>query len=480
MSGALISRKSQVAGRIQRDCLTAETLNSRDAGVLHYVGATVETDEPLTERDAAKKTLAPLGSLESTKGLNLTFRTEVNGPDSQTEIASDLNVESIVHQSGFVTRITFSGTPDLSALQVGMYATVRYDANSVNNHDCMIVAVNDSSDYIDVYNAFKNSSTDDVASGSTAEVTVLPQMAFAWAARSCSARIEALTKLVGPSIGSGPFERDETVTGGTSNATGRVVRANEGSETFIYIEQLTGKFQSGETVTGGSSSATIVLNAAPSFEGFRMYPESCFQEVATFEYLMDGRRYKGRSAMGTLTGQFDANMPGYLDFTMNGAKVSIGDQALYSGVSRTFAEPPIMKDANLVITDGATTFKPKFTTIAFDVGNEVVMRQNGNASGTSGFEAAHIPSRRSVLTINVEQELSSVFDFYDRLDNTTKVGLEFHIGDTLGRKFHFFADRFQFEDLSETDSDGIATLDLQGVCTSNSDDEDDDWEMIFT
>lgn len=480
MSQPLIQRKAQIAGREQRDCLLAETLNASDAGVLFYVGASIETDEPLTERDVAKKTLGPLGSLSSTKAMGLTFRTELNGPDSQVAIASDLNVESIVHQAGNITRVSFSGSPDLSALAVGMYASLRYDANAVNNRDCMITAVNDASDYIEVYNPFKNSSTADVASGSTGEVTVVPQLGFAPFVRGSSSRIDSLIKLSGASITGGPFQRGETVTGGTSNATGRVVRPNEGAESFIYIEQLTGKFQNSETVTGATSSASVALTSGPSQEGFRIYPESCNQSPITFEYLMDGRKYKSRSAMGTFTGQFDANMPSYLDFTLNGPKESINDQALYSGVSRTFSEPPVMKGADLTFKSGGTTFKPVFTTVAFDVANNVVMRQNGNASGNSGIESAYTSNRRSTLTINVEQQLASVFDFYDRLDNETKIELSFKVGNTAGKKIHFFCDNFQFEDLSEGENEGISTLEIQGVCTSNDDDKDDDWEIILT
>lgn len=63
-----------------------------------------------------------------------------------------------------------------------------------------------------------------------------------------------LIKFTAPSTGT--FTVGETVTGGTSTATGTVVSVNTGS---IVITSLTGTFVSGETVTGGSSGATGVV-----------------------------------------------------------------------------------------------------------------------------------------------------------------------------------------------------------------------------
>jgi len=51
----------------------------------------------------------------------------------------------------------------------------------------------------------------------------------------------------------GTFTKNETVTGGTSSATGTVLKVNLGS---IVVRGLTGTFASGETITGGSSSAS--------------------------------------------------------------------------------------------------------------------------------------------------------------------------------------------------------------------------------
>jgi hypothetical protein len=56
---------------------------------------------------------------------------------------------------------------------------------------------------------------------------------------------------------SGTFTKNETVTGGTSAATGKVIQVNAGS---IVITVTTGTFQT-ETITGGSSSATATISS---------------------------------------------------------------------------------------------------------------------------------------------------------------------------------------------------------------------------
>lgn len=56
----------------------------------------------------------------------------------------------------------------------------------------------------------------------------------------------------------GAFVIGETVTGGTSSATG-VVRRVAGDGTYVVVDTISGTFKAAETITGGTSSATGVL-----------------------------------------------------------------------------------------------------------------------------------------------------------------------------------------------------------------------------
>lgn len=61
----------------------------------------------------------------------------------------------------------------------------------------------------------------------------------------------------------GTFTYGETVTGGTSSATGVVVYWN-GTDSELQVAGVSGTFANSETITGGTSSATGTTSAAPA------------------------------------------------------------------------------------------------------------------------------------------------------------------------------------------------------------------------
>jgi hypothetical protein len=72
---------------------------------------------------------------------------------------------------------------------------------------------------------------------------------------------------------SGPFELGETVTGGTSGATG-VIQSFNGTVGFV-LSDVVGIFVDGETITGGTSTETADIDGDPipmSFDGEWTYP----------------------------------------------------------------------------------------------------------------------------------------------------------------------------------------------------------------
>ena len=64
----------------------------------------------------------------------------------------------------------------------------------------------------------------------------------------------------GPKLSPTKFIERETVTGGTSGATGVIKRINGRNLTVVSV---TGTFQNGETITGNLSGAAANLSAAP-------------------------------------------------------------------------------------------------------------------------------------------------------------------------------------------------------------------------
>lgn len=62
---------------------------------------------------------------------------------------------------------------------------------------------------------------------------------------------------------SGTFTVGETLTGGTSSATGTIVYVST-SDSEILVADVSGTFQDAETVTGGTSSASATTSGAPA------------------------------------------------------------------------------------------------------------------------------------------------------------------------------------------------------------------------
>lgn len=72
---------------------------------------------------------------------------------------------------------------------------------------------------------------------------------------------------------SGPFEIGETITGGTSGATGIVTEFN--GVVGLIMSDVVGTFVDGETITGGTSTETATVDGDPipmSFDGEWTYP----------------------------------------------------------------------------------------------------------------------------------------------------------------------------------------------------------------
>jgi len=476
--GPQLIRKAQIGGRVQDVEGTIETLGAFDFKTRLIVGAAVEYNAPREKRDIARATLTNLGGIEGTKANNHTFSAEVNTPDAFNVAATaGMDVESILWQSGNTIRYTFNGSPDLSGVQEGSYLTSNYATNSSNDGTFLIVTVNDGSDYVDVINYDRSDNTDDEASLSPAVGDVQNNLEYQWALNGCGAKVYGMSRIAVGAISSGPYSHGETITGGTSTATGRVVVPAANGDSYIYFEPLTGTFSSGEVITGGTSSATSTSGGTPEVHGYYVQPISTCQNVITVEYQEDGYAWSARDAMGNLTGTFEANKQGIFEFAFQGPRGTNGDKALTSSVTRGTEDPPIMKDANLTL---GGSFEPVFSSVSFDMGNTLAMRANGNAADDTGYEGTRITGRDPKITITLEHELASVFDFFGTLDAGTKTALEFRVGTSENKQFWYFADELEFEALPLGEADGIRTLELSALCTGDATSAgEDEWEMAF-
>lgn len=85
-----------------------------------------------------------------------------------------LDVDTITWQNTDVVEVVFNGTPNLSSVEVGMWATFSSSTNSSNDGTFLITLVNDSTDTIQFRNINRTSATDDEATDSPSVCAIKP------------------------------------------------------------------------------------------------------------------------------------------------------------------------------------------------------------------------------------------------------------------------------------------------------------------
>jgi hypothetical protein len=99
---------------------------------------------------------------------------------------------------------------------------------------------------------------------------------------ACGFFKDAMVKISHGAVSGGPFVFGETVTGGTSGATGLMVYDVDGSYMIMRGTSVT-PFASGEVLTGGTSSATATTSSTPGSGGFAYTPVSRHTHLVPFD-----------------------------------------------------------------------------------------------------------------------------------------------------------------------------------------------------
>lgn len=98
--------------------------------------------------------------------------------------------------------------------------------------------------------------------------------------------IQTKRVLIGTVTG-GPFQEGETITGGTSSATAKILRVGTG---YLLVAVLSGTFTAAETITGGTSTATAPLTSLPTaVSGMVVAKSGSTVYAATTDYIVDAR-----------------------------------------------------------------------------------------------------------------------------------------------------------------------------------------------
>lgn len=292
--------------------------------------------------------------------------------------------------------------------------------------------------------------------------------------KACGMAEFAVSKLTIGTITSGPFQDGETVTGGTSAATGIVIKQTATGVTTLLIRSISGTFSVGsETITGSRSGATASESGgATATQGFAYVTNSVDTNVPslTIGSYEDGKRKLASGCRGNVKINLKDGEPGFLTFDFMGVLSATADVALLTGITYESTVPEPYLSAGLV--DGS--FSPIFSAVDIDLGNAIAMRLNANL--TPGQLSALITDREPTGTIDPEAELIGTKDFVaDWLAKTVNY-FETTIGSASGNKVTIIAPAMQIESVGDGDRSGIA-LDQLSVAfktpaaSNNGDDE---------
>lgn len=271
----------------------------------------------------------------------------------------------------------------------------------------------------------------------------------------------------------GPFMRGETITGGTSSATGRCLRHTADGDSGIYVVVTSGTFQNAEVLNGGTSGAYATSSAAPADGGFEYKPMSDGMEWGTFSLWEDDYQKTIHSAMGTISFNMEASLIGSYTATLTGpitydeSNDQWGDGSIPSPTFSTQL-PAVLHDAQLKLADsdgtnGVTSIVGQ--TVAFDVANEVALRRDMN--DTTGLKGAHIPSRVPVVNIGVEYLTDAQYPIYQKLFNNTDAEISFRLGDgTQGETIEFYS-TINYNNVGVGDENGLATQEIECSMVDN-------------
>jgi hypothetical protein len=290
--------------------------------------------------------------------------------------------------------------------------------------------------------------------------------------KACGFNESTLKSINIGAITNGPFQHGETITGGTSAATGRVVIKTANGAAAIWFVTLTGTFQSGEVITGGTSGATATTSSTPSNIGIEYKPltlNAAFTNVPslTMAGYEQGLRKLLKGCRGKVGFNFTGGQPAAMEFEFMGVEAGVADVAMLSGISYGTTIPPAFLSAAFSIN----AYSAKVGELKLDVNNTMAAREDVNES--RGILSYIIGDRVVNGSFNPEMVLAATHDFHTLWFNNTEMILDFTVGSASGNKFRFYGSKAQYTKIDDEDRDGIkiarATFDLNGTDTPGDD-----------
>lgn len=274
--------------------------------------------------------------------------------------------------------------------------------------------------------------------------------------RCCGFIRSAVSRIAIGAVTSGPFIPGETVTGGNSGATGRVVGEIRNGDSYVYFVPISGTWESAETITGGTSGASATTSGTETTDqGYEWRPLSgSTVPSGTGALYMDGVKKLLYGARGNAMIECVAGEPVFLGFEVEGVYGGVTDVALLSPTYESTI--PI---AFLNTQASLHELEAIFTQLSLNMQN--VLSRRTSARSANGILSVKLTDRNPVGSIDPEMELVADHDFYGRHAAGTvgRVYAELP-SSNAGEKITIAAPRVQYMNLAEGEQDRRAILNI--------------------
>jgi len=191
-------------------------------------------------------------------------------------------------------------------------------------------------------------------------------------------------------------------------------------------------------------------------------------------------RYALSGSMGTIKFSCKYGEPIVAEVSFKGAYQTVTDVASITPSGVSTSVPPRFLGSNFLSALG--TYNSEFTSITYDMGNELGDIMDANFSTTNGFKGTTITNRRPTGSIDPAFVRIAVNDFFNqwRLGTTGAMSMSTTIG-SAGNAIQINAARCQYDALKLADRNGFRSLEAPfSIVSSVAAVDGDEFSIVLT
>jgi hypothetical protein len=269
-------------------------------------------------------------------------------------------------------------------------------------------------------------------------------------------RLDASILTLGGSDDASAFTLGETVTGGTSGASGKLVQIIGTTGGKLVVTEISGgPFQDAEDLTGGTSSATGTVSGSPE-AAFAYKPQSDPDSVADagIYFHADGIRHKALGCIGDASLGINVGQIPTITFNLSSLYATPTDVALPSPDTLDLT-PPVAHNIGLTVG----SYSPvAVNALTLGLNNTVSRRDDVNAS--EGISSYAITDRRPQGSLDPEVDTLANFDPFTAWENASSAAVSAAVGNVSGNRVGLYVPKALYQRVQYQDRNGYRTYQL--------------------